>query len=239
MHRISRLFGISSLGVLFIALSLPGSAQVNGTNSPFHGVPPSVTSFGFGGNRGFHGVSPSVTSLGFGSNSFRLNSRPFGLHHGHRNFGFSTPFFGNVVAVPYAYPIYVMEPGVDDSMEEDYAAGPTIFDRRGPSIREYARPQELRPEQEDYRTEVRPKPSAVPSAEPQQAVPEQPKTVLVFKNGREKEIANYAIVGAMLYELSDGRSQKVALAELDLAATVKQNDDRGVDFRLPAGTQLN
>jgi hypothetical protein len=26
----------------------------------------------------------------------------------------------------------------------------------------------------------------------------------------------------------------VALAELDLAATVKQNDERGVEFRLPA-----
>jgi hypothetical protein len=31
----------------------------------------------------------------------------------------------------------------------------------------------------------------------------------------------------------------VALAELDLPATVKQNDDRGVDFQIPAGTKPN
>jgi hypothetical protein len=37
--------------------------------------------------------------------------------------------------------------------------------------------------------------------------------------------------------LSDGRSKKVALAELDVSATVKQNDDRGVEFKLPGGVK--
>jgi hypothetical protein len=63
--------------------------------------------------------------------------------------------------------------------------------------------------------------------------------VLVFKDGRRLELLNYAIVGSTLYDLSDGLTRKVTLAELDLPATAKQNDDRGVDFQLPAGAKLN
>jgi hypothetical protein len=62
--------------------------------------------------------------------------------------------------------------------------------------------------------------------------------VLVFKDGHQREILNYAIVGPTLFDLSDGLTRKIALAELDLAATVKQNDDRGVDFQLPASAKL-
>jgi hypothetical protein len=61
--------------------------------------------------------------------------------------------------------------------------------------------------------------------------------VLVFKDGRRLEIVNYAIVGSTLYDLKNGLTRKVALAELDLPATVKQNDDRGVEFQLPAGAK--
>ena len=50
---------------------------------------------------------------------------------------------------------------------------------------------------------------------------------------------NDAIVGETLYDLSDGRAKKVALAELDLSATEKQNDERGVDFRVPAAMKSN
>jgi hypothetical protein len=212
----------------------------SGFGSAIHGVPPSVTSFGFGGHPGFHGVPGSVTSLGFGSRTpFRLNSRPFGFRHSRRGFG--NPFLGNVVAVPYAYPAYVMEPGVDDSMEEeDYRGGPTIFDRRGWGERDYFRPRASEPE-DDYRADLRAKHAEPPVAEPAQPqeVAEQPRTLLVFKDGHQREVANYAIVGMTLYDLSNGRAQKVELAELDLGATKKQNDDRGVDFRLPAETKLN
>lgn len=217
----------------------------NNFGSPFHGVSPSVTSFNFGGQPGFHGVPASVTSLGFGNPGFHLNqpfrsNRGFGFRH-QRNFGRSSPFFGDIVAVPYAYPVYVMDPGVDDSMEqEDYRGGPTIFDRRGPG-EEYYKPRER--EEEDYRRRsesdsVREKPRAEePLAEQtpmEQPVQAQPPTMLVFKDGHESQVLNYAIVGDNLYELSDGRSIKIALAELDLSATQKENDQRGVDFKIPA-----
>jgi hypothetical protein len=219
-------------------------AQTNSTlglNGPsIHGIPPSVTSFNFGGSPGFHGVPPSVTSLNFGDvprfSSFRVHTGP--IIGRHRRNGFVNPFFGNVVAVPYAYPVYVVEPAVDDSMEaDDYRGGPTIFDRRGAGYSDYARPGR-RPreyEQEDYRHEEQ----AEPQAAHQQEVPEQPRTVLVFKDGHQQEISNYAIVGSVLYDLSEGKTHRVALNELDLTSTVKQNDSRGVDFQLPAAVRAN
>jgi hypothetical protein len=60
--------------------------------------------------------------------------------------------------------------------------------------------------------------------------------VLVFKDGHQLEVANYAIVGNMLYDLTGGHRQKIALADLDLTATSKQNDDRGIDFEVPSTT---
>lgn len=231
--------------VLFVAVSLAAGQtrfSVNGTGPTIHGVPPSVTSFGFGGTPGFHGVPPSVTSLNFGrvsvfpGHGFRHHGG-FGFGH-HRRPRFVSPFFGNIVAVPYFVPYDVMEPGVDDSMEqyeEDYRGGPTIFDRRGPGTERYEKPEPRPQSEEDYRA------SEPPQQQPQeqQPVADQPQTVLVFKDGHQLEVSNYAIVGSTLYDLSEGRTRKVGLAELDLPATVKQNDSRGVDFRLPATAKAN
>lgn len=57
-------------------------------------------------------------------------------------------------------------------------------------------------------------------------------TVLVFRDGHQQEVNNYAIMGQTIY-VFDNRTQKIALTDLDVAATVKSNDDRGVDFHVP------
>ncbi len=231
-------FSALGVGLAFAVMVVSAAAQTrfstNEIGPSIHGIPPSVTSFGFGGSPGFHGSPPSVTSLNFGTTSFQVRPGTIGFGHRHRNAVFVSPFYGSVGYAPYAYPVYVMEPGPDDSMEEeDYRGGPTIFDRRGPGMREYARPEprregpELKPEEEDYRVSSR---SEMSPPE----VTEQPSTVLIFKDGHQQEISNYAIVGPTLYELNDGRARKVALSELDLVATVKQNDSRGVGFELPS-----
>ncbi len=236
LHRIasSALTAIATL-----AVSLPANAQGNnmhshGSSVVTHGVPASVTSFGFGGQRGFHGVPSSVTSPNFGSVPFQfhrpLQPRPIFAPHRHRDRRFGQPFYGSVIAVPYAYPVYADDPGADDSMEEqDYRGGPTVFDRKGSGTEEYVRPErrEKEGDERDYRV-------ASPAESGGQAeVAGQPRTILVFKDGRQLEILNYAIVGSTLFNLSDGLTRKVALADLDLAATVKQNDNRGVVFQLP------
>jgi hypothetical protein len=52
-------------------------------------------------------------------------------------------------------------------------------------------------------------------------------------------VNNYAIVSQTLYDLTPGHPRKIALADLDLPATEKQNDDRGVTFQLPPSAQAN
>jgi len=210
----------------------------NGFGTTIHGNPPSVTSFGFGGSPGFHGVPASVTSLNFGNSPFRNHQGQFFSQRRHRNrgfdSGFASPFYGDVVAVPYAYPVYVNDTEVDDSMEEeDYRGGPTIFDRRGLGPSQYSRLERRGQDEEDFRAAA----PSQPASHAEEA--NQPRTVLVFKDGRQLEVLNYAIVGSTLYDLSNGLTRKVALAELDLPATVKQNDDRGVDFQLPGGAKIN
>jgi hypothetical protein len=76
------------------------------------------------------------------------------------------------------------------------------------------------------------------TADPAPETP-QPPTMLVFKDGHQLEVENYAIVGQTLYDLTPGHARKVALASLDLEATEKQNDDRGVTFQLPPSPLSN
>jgi hypothetical protein len=60
-------------------------------------------------------------------------------------------------------------------------------------------------------------------------------TVLVFRDQRRQEVRNYAIVGQTLWIFSPQRTEKIPLAEIDLAASAKANQDRGVEFHI-AGT---
>ncbi|MGB6405504.1 MAG: hypothetical protein WBF26_21880, partial [Candidatus Sulfotelmatobacter sp.] len=69
--------------------------------------------------------------------------------------------------------------------------------------------------------------------------PSPDPTVLVFKDGHQLEIGNYAIVNQTLYDLTPGHPHRVALADLDLPATQKLNDDHGITFDLPPSAQAN
>src|SRR5262249_30778631 len=107
-----------------------------------------------------------------------------------------------------------------------------IFDRRGNGTPYYPTPS--REQATNYATD------AVPQAAPAEAaVSDQAKTVLVYKDGHKAEIADYAIVGDTLYDLTDGRRHKIPLADLDLGATQQQNQDLGNDSEVPAGAETN
>jgi len=229
---------------LFATLSV--AAQING-------VPASVTSIGFGGHgHKISGVPPSITSLGpngFGSRSpffneptccinplFPLNSNPrmFSGHHRNRFSGFSgfVPFYSS----PYTPVIVVQSPDDEQPADDDYSGGPTIFDRRGSgrSSRDSSRDDERYAESR-RRDERESQPAAAEQAAQPAPTPvaDQPQTVLVFKDGHQLEVQNYAVIGDQLYDLTPGHRRKIALAELDLIATATQNDDRGIDFQLP------
>jgi len=234
---VKRLSGACLGLVLGILLVSTAAAQINA-------APPSVTSLGFGG-RAINGTPPSVTSLGplgytpgfnpafpnsrpvFGNNPFQSNGR----HHHHQN-GFVPWGWGvGYYAVPYGY--YDQGDDTADAQADDqYNGGPTIFDRRG-SGRVPRPPDTVATPTES--ASAAPEPAAASPPETTVA-PEQPQTVLVFKDGHQIEVENYAIVGSTLYELSDGGRHKIPLSDLDLDATTKQNDQRGIDFRVPSGS---
>ncbi|MGA2354391.1 MAG: hypothetical protein ABSG02_07835 [Terriglobales bacterium] len=63
---------------------------------------------------------------------------------------------------------------------------------------------------------------------------DEPATALVFRDQHVEEVHNYAIAGGTLWVLNDHQAgKKIPLAQLDLDATVKMNDQRGVDFQVP------
>lgn len=63
---------------------------------------------------------------------------------------------------------------------------------------------------------------------------EEPATALVFRDQHVEEVHNYAIASGTLWVLNDHQAgKKIPLAQLDIPATIKMNDDRGVDFQVP------
>ena len=62
-------------------------------------------------------------------------------------------------------------------------------------------------------------------------------TVLIFRDRHQKEVTNYAIIGQNLLDLTPQHHEKIPLANLDLPATAKANDDRGVTFRVPGSQE--
>jgi hypothetical protein len=67
-----------------------------------------------------------------------------------------------------------------------------------------------------------------------------PPAVLVFRDGHHEEIGKYLINGSTIYANADYWSggtwtRKVQIAELDVPATLKLNQERGAKFSLPSG----
>jgi hypothetical protein len=81
-------------------------------------------------------------------------------------------------------------------------------------------------EEQAARNYTRPGPSAPPAA-----VQEQPATaILVYRDGHRDEVQNYAILRQTLWIFAGQTTRRVSLADLDLQATKRLNDERGVDF---------
>jgi len=58
-------------------------------------------------------------------------------------------------------------------------------------------------------------------------------TILVFRDGRQMEVQNYAIAGQTLWMFTEQSSTKISTADLDLEMTQKLNAERGIRFALP------
>ncbi len=143
------------------------------------------------------------------------------------------------VAVPYAVDNSDAAPDDEDADDAQYQGGPTVFDRRGSGADSYIPPVEAPPahaQSADTSNDAQnddTQDAEIVHAESN--VTEPAAAILVFKDGHQMEIQNFALVGQTLYDLTSGRPRKISLADLDLPATEKLNDDRGVSFDLPSG----
>lgn len=150
---------------------------------------------------------------------------------------------GIVGAYPVYYPVYPYDDYTTVEPPSESLPGAGTFDR--PRSPDYTQPREPEPRPHaesdgsrygehylDSRDARPPAPAPQPAPEPTEAA----ATLLVFRDGHHLEVSNYAIMGNTLFILTPER-KKIPLADLDLQATAQQNDDRGVDFKVPSTTE--
>lgn len=154
--------------------------------------------------------------------------------HGFRN--------GCIGCRGYGYPYYGYYAGIDpywwwdsySSYNEDDARERAEASRMNAENLDEQR--SLREQDQDAyaRTVARPRES---QSHATQQAENDPATMLVFRDQHQREIHNYAIVGQMLWSFTPQRTEKIPLASLDIPATEKANDERGVDFRVPRASE--
>jgi hypothetical protein len=218
--------------------------------------------FSGGGHSGFSGHSSFSSSAGFGASRFGSSSGSryasggsrypsgahsygyYGNHYGY--YGNRGPYYGYGYGrwpyfySAYGYPYYGYDPWWDAWWWDN---GPTSYDQDSMNQRQLAAEMNQQNLQEqdwlrqqnqndqDQDAYARPSRQAQPAAEAQPQ--NDPATVLVFRDQQQREIHNYAIADGILYNFTASRTEKIPLAVIDIPATVKANDDRGVEFHLP------
>jgi hypothetical protein len=223
--------GHSSFGGGHFGGMRSGSGMSRGFSSPQR----SFSGRSFSG-RSFTGQSfahqPAFSGRG---NSFN-RSRGSGLRagerfrgRGFRNFGLSYPW---AYGYPWDYGFY--DPDWWWDSDSGYTQDQQYYDDRAYADQmnqQNLEEQQMR-QQNDQDLHAR---AAPPDTQNADSAPAEviPPTVLVFRDQRKEEIHNYAIVGETLWNFSPQRTEKIPLSDLDIAATSKANQDRGVDFHLP------
>lgn len=196
------------------------------------------------GTRAFSGAR---SSSGFGARSFTprssfrqpLSSRSFNRRFNRPGVGvrirsFGNRCFGYGCGLGYGYPYlgggvdpyWWWDSGSYDQDQQDQTGLANEMNQQ--SLDE----QRMR-QQDDQDAYARSAPPPLHQAEHTEA---PPATVLVFRDQHKQEVQNYAIVGQTLWIFGQ-RTEKISLSDLDLPATTKTNDERGVDFRVPGGNE--
>jgi len=228
-------------------LVVPLFAQRHGASggSSGHSGPASGSFASHGSSMGSSGMAhgPMITrgpsfsgTQRFGSSHFSNNFSagrrvPFASSRRFNRSNRSRFFYGVSPWASYGYPGYYLYPYYDnyDSSADAY---PAYNYAGGYDDQSGQMAQDKIDRLEDEVAELREqRNSARPSS---QAKPEiRASTVLVFQDKHTQVVQNYAIVGETLWVFDAQKASKVSVDNLDIPATTKANDDRGVDFRLP------
>jgi hypothetical protein len=217
--------------------------------------------FSGGGRMGGGHVSSGMRSGSVSSRSFMrgpVSQRSFShgpfLHDGFRGshfhnrgvrfrtFGFRNNCFGfpcRSFGFPWAYGAYY-DPWWWDSgssYDEDYERDRATANQMNQQSLEEQRMRQQEETDGDQDAYARSDPAPRSAQRETQGAPVVPDTVLVFRDQHKQEVKNYAIIGQTLWNFAPQRTQKIPLSDLDLPATTKANDDRGLTFRVPASSE--
>jgi hypothetical protein len=240
---------LTAVAALVMLAALPLAAQHGGGHASAGGHA------GFSGHSGFSGGGGHISSgraLGGARSSFAPRSSTRSFSHGpltsrgfNRGFNRGTNFrirtygrnncfgfrCGYGGGYPYLYggvdPYWWWDNGSDNG---DDAGQPYGYDN-GLANQMQQQGVPLRPpdDSDAQNNSAR----TVPRQRQEERTEEATPTVLVFRDQHREEVQNYAIVGETLWTFAPQKKQKIPLDELDIPATTKANDERGVSFRMP------
>ncbi len=154
-----------------------------------------------------------------------MRLQTYGLRNRYGYGAYGYPWLYGGYYSPYYDPYWSWDSGSSFDYQQQYETG-LANEMNEQSLEE----QRLR-EQGNQDLYARSAPSPPRYDERTEAVP---ATVLVFRDQRRLEVQNYAIVGQTLWTFAPQHTQKIPLSDLDLPATTKANDERGVGFKLPS-----
>jgi hypothetical protein len=243
MHR-----PLISAAFVLLLVAVPLSAQHGGGHASGGGHGGGMASHGsFGGHAGSHSFSGSHSGSGFAA---RPSGRGFSSRPGFSARGFNRSggirlrtygFRNNCFGYPcrgygygwYGYPWYggLYDPfWTWDSGSSYYDQDQQYQNGLANEMNQQSLDEQRMRQQGDQDLYAR---SAPPPPRQQERTEAVSATVLVFRDQHKQEVQNYAIVGSTLWNFAPQHTQKIPLSDLDLPATTKANDERGVDFRLP------
>ena len=175
---------------------------------------------------------------GFGFRGAGLSRRPFALARGHRPFSRGS---GNYAA-PYFYSDYYEAPDFEYAAPEPApnpapAAPVKVEPLPDPVLLELHGSQWVRVTNfsESSERALAFRSPATSEASNKTLAP----AALVFRDGHTEEICSYSIIGQVIYTKADYWStgswtRSIPIADLDIPATLRQNQQRDVNFELPS-----
>lgn len=129
------------------------------------------------------------------------------------------------------YPYY--DPFFDYSSGYQQPQQQPVVEDSGGNDREVAfEVQALRDEIQSMRDEQRNRNAEKSAAAQPTPKDDSPNAILVFRDGIQLPIRNYAITGDTIWVL-DKPNQKISMAKLDIPATRQVNEKNGFEFHLP------
>lgn len=234
-----------ALAILAMTLVVsPATGQIRTTGSGTAG-------FGIGGGSG-RGMGTGFKQSGMGGGVMRFDR---GRGPNHRSVLLPYPYFysdsdGAYAPEPASPPQVVVLPAAAPAIPEEAPAPRESlliewqgdrFVRTTMSAKSRAG-EPIAPDYAEKRAAAAPRltPSRLvpPGKETVQAARELPPAVLVYHDGRREQVSEYTIMNGTIYSKADYWStgswtRKIQVADLDVPATLKINQEQGVKFTLP------